>query len=649
MSQGVLGALQKISEGHLHDLTRSELHGLTNERFVTAHKLPADLVTSARDYIATAARTRNSTHPNVKRLDVHKVMEGYSRELTELYIRMVNRAIDAFDKTVLDDAAGDMVVAQEFSVSETSREVYLQQLAAIMSQTKNDFKNLAKKYSKQAYKKGKSAALKKLKKLKAQMLREKDAAEIDSFSEDFAQDNEFYYDQMTVDVQDKVDNTLRTDEPNRQSMVGALVSSLFSQQYRNDLFVSDVYRVAQTGQADTFDDSRDPGGAEWKYKWHAVIDLATCVTCIQLDRLPPQYLDMYEWAPGDVHPWCRCDLEPVPPEEEDEPLPEPGPADPQSPDTTPPSQPIEGTARREFDQLRRSKSPLTRKPPRNVKNKQALLANVSRDELEDYMAGTDLRDKLGDAQRGNLIGERWPSMTELVEDHFIGRHGATPVGNYADNRWWSKMSKTPKALNREIGHLVRVDSVLDGYNSSITDPEVLQQIRGLKINRVKVPPVKSTASYNGGTNMITFSDQTFTDLRTGTFSVNEQLASEVVAHEVGHSIGQKMSSGLRKMEWAKMKAEWTLLSEEAAKTKQWSGFATPYSAKAFKGEINLPGYTPGDVDEDIADSLAKSLLNPNFMQKNPIRKKKFDLLRKTIIPKATTQAESSAIISKILG
>ncbi len=605
--------LEKVDSGDWLHLTREEIFGLAHVRFLREHNVSLGYNAAIRDVVGVAAQWRNAEHPHVKKLKLDGPMTAYGMKLKELYHSTVDRALRHFEHTVHEQ--GNMVVAAEgdlFKLSSTTKETYLTGLRSILKQSKTEFGKLTNDYNGKAARAGKDAAVSKLKaKFGGPVGDNYDEEEL---VEDYDRSSDVYYDQMLDDIEDDARDAVELPVENRNAMIDTLTGALFGQFYRNDLFVGNLYRVAQDAQADIFHGFKDPAGKEWKYKWVAVLDTATCEKCRALNEQPPKYLNEFEYDPGDVHFYCRCDLDPVPPDE-DEDIPD----DATPPDTGPVGSPgtLDDNPGDDFDDLRET--------PRTRSDIQTKYAQLNPQRVDEYVRSTSLVDKLEDMQDGAIVAKKWGSLSDVVGEHFAKRHNVLTDGQYNSPNWWRSLS--PSEAKRELDMLARVDKMVDALVVSDKSPfsRLVDGTVRLNVARVGGSP-KNAAFFTPGSHTISIHDGTIAGL-SGLGLDFER--TRIMAHELTHAAFSAAFRGDMRHapNIVKLRREWGTLSQKAAEAGNPNGFSTEYGRKAWMGQTGNANVTPGNVDEDIADAVGYYVLKPGYMAKDPIRQEKYKLLK----------------------
>jgi hypothetical protein len=388
-----------------------------------------------------------------------------------------------------------------------------------------------------------------------------------------------------------------------------------------------MYRAAQDGQQALFTEHRDkdPAGPEWDYAWVAVIDGNTCEICLDLNDEPPKKIDEWEYNPGDVHFFCRCDWDPVPPEEdEDQPddgepnnegTPggdEPGPG----PEDEPVGTPGDNTP------LYEDISDL------DAGQREVAMHTMGYKEVESYMRSSNLRTKLDDIKNGKVtIGaylNKFYSKTEdLMVQHFEAHHGLTLGDAYSSGRWWDGLRT--KEYNNEIDMLVRVDTTLDAMKSAGTFKDVFESddFRN-KLNLWRMPTshypdgkvIDNTAYYSTASNTVYLHNKTMMDLQFDDLGKNK-----IIAHEFTHAYAAaaKRSGEYEiKRDWTQVQDGFNKLSDRAV-AEHVDGFITRYSMDSFvKDHLG---------EEDVAEAVAAYIYSPKAFERNDITKAKYDLLK----------------------
>lgn len=624
MSLTVGATLEKIAKGHLH-LTRDEVFGLASQKFLTQHNIPATYGEINQAICTAAAKHRNSTHPHVKKLKLDGIMSEYDSKLKELYQTTVERAVEHFKKTVFDEAAHTVNIAlaedQTYRISSISQEAYLAGVRVILKQSRDEFRIITNTANKQAIIAGVKAAREKIQKIYSRAkiaMADYDDEEFDEddILEDYDRTSGIYYDQLMDDVEEDARKAVAQPIEERGSMGDMLVNALFGNFYRTDLFTGNLYRAAQDGQKAVFDTSKDPAGQEWKYKWHAVLDDMTCDECEALDADPnAYYIDEFEFDPGDVHFWCRCDLDPVPPDED----PEDGenvdedPLDGGPTNDEPGS--LEDEAQDAYDDLMAV--------PRGRADEQTMFAMMDRQRVEDYTRQTSLARKLEDSQRGSIVSRAWGNTSDMVSSHFEQRHNIKVGGKYADSNWWKGFSQN--VLRRELDMLVRMDKLVDTMIVDKNSPLSRLVTGGPRLTITRIKGVADNAAFfRPDLQTIFIHDGTLSSLTFMGFERNR-----IIIHELTHAAMNASLRGDKEFMGVinKLKEDWAEVNRLAETAGDSNAFATDYGRRSWLGEAANQEILKGNVDEDIADTVGYYMLKPGYLETNPYRQQKSNLIK----------------------
>jgi hypothetical protein len=619
--------LEKLAKGEVHDLTRDELFGLTHRRFLREHRIDLAYADATTEFVQHAVRVRNSTHPHVKRLGLSPVMVSHNDALKSLYQDMVGKIVRHFEAHVRGKntqiSVADEGDADAFEVDDIEKQAFLANVAATLKQSKNPFNNLSVKYVREAYRAGhKSGGEKVVRALKAT------APQIDTADENdvvsgYADSEGTYWDGLLDDIHDDVASSFEQPAATKDDFVTALASSLMGQFYRTDLFTSDLYRVGQDAQIKAFEQAeKDNAGAEWKYKWRAVVDHLTCDQCLELNDEPPKYLDEFEYDPGDVHFFCRCDLDPIPPDEDSEDGGEDGGGD--GPDGEQPDlfegNPNNDGLNTDLDAAERRDFGDVDYVPRDDNEAASLLATVTPEAMDTYVKETTFLDKVDDLKAGTVGGRKMKNLANLTTTHFSQKHDVNVEGAWSNREWWDRLRDTKKMKN-ELDMLARLDAHLDAFKGTKHFDELKQSGHVLRVSRDLNKP-NNGGFYNLSTSTV--------HLHNGSLSASDEFKNRTVAHEMGHWLDYKMRvrEGIRgNTGWKKFHDEWanaTTIEPGAGHQR----FVSEY------GEQNFMKYrtkSPKErYDEDIADGVAAYIHTPGLFKGSPVLQRKYELLKEHV-------------------
>jgi len=636
--------LERIANGEVEHLTREEVFGLAHTRFLKTHGIPLAYQERLLVHIATAVRYRNSKHPHVKKLGLTSIMASHDARLKELYQHTVEKAMARLRALLAthniataedDEAEDDEAEDDDFGVTDITKEGFLSILKAELAQTKPEFRAATEAYMRQAFVAGRTAGINKLVKAGVSNPPAKHGADDDDYIRSQTDTDSMYYGQMLDDVEDDAREAMGRTAPDEQSWLDMVEAALFGQGYRTDLYTNNLYRAAQDGQGRVFDEhkEKDPAGAEWKYKWVAVMDDNTCEICADLNGTV-QYIDGFEYDPGDVHYFCRCDLDPIPPEEEEDPKPDDEPDDepdnegtpPGGPDYDPPD-PVDGIGPDgTYDLFTRVSEDQDTSTAIHMLNHKA---------VEEYRRTTPLRDKLehiksGDTLIGRYMGKFAGEPEALIEGHFQDRHNLAVGGGYSHPEFWGMLK--PKDVAREMDMLIRVDTTLDAMKSGglfkriFDEDRVLAQMgraNGLGLTRIvgtkyadgKV--IKNTAFFNRMSNNVYLHNKTFRDLALHA----DVEKNKIIAHEFTHAFAtaiQRNPDGEMGRMWRGLQMDWDALNRRAVR-EGIDGFVSYYGKESFiKKKLG---------EEDLCEGVASYIYAPKTFEKNALLQEKYQLLK----------------------
>lgn len=605
-------SLGKIARGEVYELTRDEIFGLTNRRFLRQHGIDLAFADTTASFVQHAVRSRNSTHPHVKKLGLSKIMVSHNDALKSLYQDVASKIIRYFEANVHGKTKG-MAYADEnddgFDVSDIEKEAFLANVEATLKQSKNPFNNLSAKYIKESYGAGHSAGGSKIAKTFGVAAPSMDDARAAGVVDGYASSESSYYDGLLDDIHDDVRQSMDQKAGTKDDFVTALAAGVMGQFYRTDLFTSDLYRVAQDGQLNTFDRaSQDNAGLEWKYKWRAVIDGLTCDECTDLNDGPARYLDDFEYDPGDVHFFCRCDLDPIPPDEDDEDGQDGGGPDgdapglfdnPNNTDYDPDSDLDESLDDDVLDVV-----------PKDDSEANYLLANLHPDHFENYAKSSSFLEKVGDLQTGNVAGLKMKNMANLADTHFSKKHGARISGAWSNREWWDRLDGSKKMKN-EIDMLGRIDAHLGALDGTKRFEELKADGHHLSFSRDLNRP-DNAAYYN-------INDGTI-HIHNGTMDHDHDAKNEILSHEMGHWVDFKSKTN---GPWDDMMGKWdaaTAAGKRAGEQAYVSNYGRQFAAKNRGSRTHM-------YAEDFADAFSYYMHQPYMFKGSPTLKAKYDLLK----------------------
>lgn len=611
--------LNKLASGRVHDLTRDEIFGVTNRRFLRKHQIDFAYADAAADFVRHAVRVRNSTHPHVKKLGLSRVMVSHNDAMKSLYQDIASKIIRQFESSVRGKSK-NMAQADEededyFEVPDLEKEAFLSNVEAILKQSKNPFHNLSSKYAKESYRAGHKAGSAKI----VDILKATAPSLDDEFENEvvdgYVQSEGSYYDGLLDDIHDDVSQSFDTKAATKEDFVTVLASSIMGQFYRTDLFTSDMYRVAQDGQRDAFTEAekKDPAGAEWKYKWVAVIDHLTCEECISLNAEPPKYIDEFEYDPGDVHLFCRCDLNPIPPNEEGEDG-EDGGGD--RPDGDQPDlfdnpnntgfDPNLDAGEFDYDDLSHV--------PRNDDEANSILVRLKPERVQKYVEDTSFLDKVKDLQEGTVGGLRMKNLANLTDTHFSQKYDVNVRGAWSNREWWDRLQDSKK-MKTELDMLGRLDNNLSAVSQTSAYKQLAKAGQRLTVSRDLNRVTTNAGFYNTATGSV--------HLHHGSLGSSPEFKDQIIAHEAAHHIdfGMRKANGKK---WDKFRGDWDQVTKFGRTTPDNNPFTTPYAKRHFYKNIN--DRESRDI-EDFAEAFSLYIHDPGIFKRNEAMQRKYKLLK----------------------
>ncbi len=271
--------------------------------------------------IAKAGQRRG--HPHVYKFKLQTQTNKHLAAIKKDYKEFVRHAVGYLTKGVMSHKALAAKGPNEAVVLDQEEKKQLRAgIVVLVLSLKTKMDRESKKVYGDAYRRGKTEGVRKL-----ATVGQKTKTGATITGKDLKDLNEWYdyHDEATAGLADDImermdeifeDGEFEDEEEFRQQSREALEA----EDYRLPLYAWMAFPIAEQAQIGVFkefnaEQGGDEASDEWKYKWLTMMDDDVCAICEALGEMAPQYLEDWDYEPGDVHIGCRCDLEPVPPAE----------------------------------------------------------------------------------------------------------------------------------------------------------------------------------------------------------------------------------------------------------------------------------------------------------------------------------------------
>lgn len=287
--------------------------------------VPIELRREMMTQFATALR---QGHLHVYKLQLTQITNNHLKAIKQDYREMVKH-VKSYLKTGIRQAIAAKKPDSVFVKVDSDERTQLKNgTQAILTTFRSKIDAAARKPYGDSYRKGKEAGVKKLKKVgvdvdavlgSGEQVNASDAQKLKKWL-DFHDDAT---EQLEDDIQGRLDDILDNvdDYEDEDDFFADVQDAVEVEDYRLPMYAWMGFSIAEDAQKAVLEEfnavQAAKGEDEWKYKWLTAGDDDVCPICEEYGQSEPRYLDEWEDDPGGVHVYCRCDLEPIPPGEQE--------------------------------------------------------------------------------------------------------------------------------------------------------------------------------------------------------------------------------------------------------------------------------------------------------------------------------------------